>query len=82
MYRAILGEQDLQVLARGYAVAKLKLNGLAFFNNIADRDCAGLLIRANQVPNEKVSSFKVISVLINDDTEVESQVCISPVSAS
>lgn len=81
MYRTILGKQDLQILARGYAVAKLKLNSLAFFNDIADRDRSGLLICANQVPNEEVSSFKVISVLIDNNTEVESQVCVSPVGA-
>jgi hypothetical protein len=79
VYCTILREQDLQILTRGFAVTKLKLDGLALLNNIADRNSAGLLICTDQVPNEKVSSFELIPMLIDDDTEMESQVCVSPV---
>jgi hypothetical protein len=79
VYGTSLGEQDLQVLTRGYTVAKLKLDSLALLNDIADRNSAGLLICTNQVPNEKVSSLELIPMLVDDDTEMESQVCVSPV---
>ena len=41
----ILGEQNVQILTRGYAVTELKLDSLAFLNDIADCESAGLLIR-------------------------------------
>ena len=69
---AILGKKNLQIFAGGSAVAKLKLDGLAFLNNIADRDGASLLICADQVSNEKVPALELIPVLIDDDTEMES----------
>ena len=72
MYCAILGQKNLQIFAGGSAVAKLKLDGLAFLNNIADRDGASLLICADQVSNEKVPALELIPVLIDDDTEMES----------
>lgn len=78
VYCTILREQDLQILTRGYTVAELKLDGLALLNNIADRNSAGLLICTDQVPNEKVSSLELIPMLIDDDAEMESQVCVSP----
>jgi hypothetical protein len=77
----ILGEKDLQILARGYAVAKMKLDGLAFLNDVTDRDGASLLVRANQIPNEEVPALEAISVLIDNDPEMERQVCVSPVGA-
>jgi hypothetical protein len=48
----------------------VELYGLAFLNDVSDRNRSGLLIRPNEVPNEEISPFKMTPVLINHDAQM------------
>ena len=63
-------EKDMQVVAGGFAITKLKLNRLAFLYDIPDGDCAGLLVRTDEVANEKISTFEPTPVFIDGDADM------------
>jgi hypothetical protein len=48
----------------------VELHGLAFLNDVSNRNGSGLLIRSDQVPNEEISPFKMTPVLINHDAQM------------
>lgn len=49
----------------------MKLDRLAFLNDIADRDRPRASIRAEQIPNEKISPLKPIPMFVDNNAEVE-----------
>jgi len=75
--RSIRGQEKVQVVARGLRVAKVKLYGLAFLNDVSDRNGPGLLIRSNEVPNEEVAPLEMTPVLIDHDSQVQRAVGIA-----
>jgi hypothetical protein len=54
----------------------MELYGLPFLHNIADRNGSGLLIRSDEIPNEKVASLEMTRVLIDHDTQMHRTVRI------
>jgi hypothetical protein len=68
MFRSIRSQKHVQVVAGRLRIAKVELHGLAFLDDIPNRNSSGLLIRSDEVPNEEVSPFKMTPVLIDDDT--------------
>ena len=48
----------------------MELHGLAFLNNISDRDGSGLLIRPDEVPNEEVAPVEMTPMLIDHNAEM------------
>jgi hypothetical protein len=68
MLCSIRSQKHVQVVAGRLRIAKVELHGLAFLDDIPNRNSSGLLIRSDEVPNEEVSPFKMTPVLIDDDT--------------
>ena len=64
---SIRSQKNVQVVACRFRIAKVELYGLAFLNDVSDRNGSGLLIRSNEVPNEEVASLKMTAVFIDDD---------------
>ncbi len=64
---SIRSQKNVQVVACRLRIAKVELYGLAFLNDVSDRNGSGLLIRSNEVPNEEVASLEMTAVFINDD---------------
>ena len=75
--RSIRSQEKVQVVACRFRIAKMELHGLAFLNDISNRDGSGLLIRSNEIPNEEVSPLKMTPVLIDHDTQMQRAVCIA-----
>jgi hypothetical protein len=71
MLGAIGGEQDVQVVAGGFRIAKLKLHGLTFLHEIAYRNTAALLVRPDEIAHEEISSFETASMLIDGNADVQ-----------
>ena len=80
--RSIRSQEKVQVLARRLRVAEVELHGLAFLNDVSDRDGSGLLIRSDEVPNEEVAPLEMTPVLINHDAQVQRAVGIAALSSS
>jgi len=55
----------------------VELHGLAFLNDVSNRNGPSLLIRSDQVPNEEISPFKMTPVLINHDAQMQCAVGIA-----
>ena len=66
--RPIRSQAKVQVVACGLRIAEVELHGLAFLNDVANRDGSGLLIRSDEVPNEEVASLEMTPVLIDHDS--------------
>jgi hypothetical protein len=64
---SIRSQKHVQVVACRLRIAKVELHGLAFLDDIPDRNSPGLLIRSDEVPNEEVSPLEMAPVLIDDD---------------
>ena len=77
VFRSIRSQEKVQVVARRLRIAKVELHCLAFLNNVSDRDGAGLLIRADEVPNEEVAPLEMTSVLIDHDAQMQRAVGIA-----
>jgi hypothetical protein len=77
MLRSIRSQANVQVVACRLCIAKVELYGLAFLNNISDRNGSGLLIRSNEVPNEEVSPLEMTALFIDDDAQVQRAVRIA-----
>jgi hypothetical protein len=75
--RSIHSQAKMQVVACGLRITKVELHGLAFLNDVSDRDGPGLLIRSNKVPNEEVSTLEMALVLINHNAQVQRAVGIT-----
>ena len=67
MFRSIRSQKNVQIVACRLRIAKVELHGLAFLNDISNRDGSGLLIRSDEIPNEEVSPFEMTPVLIDHD---------------
>ena len=67
MLRSIRSQKHVQVVACRLRIAKVELHGLAFLNDVSDRDGSGLLIRSDEVPNEEVAPLEMTPVLIDHD---------------
>jgi hypothetical protein len=67
MLRSIRSQKNVQIVACRLRIAKVELHGLAFLDDIPNRNSSGLLIRSNKVPNEEVSPLKMTPVLIDHD---------------
>lgn len=65
--RSIRSQEKVQVVACRLRIAKVELHGLAFLNDVSDRDGSGLLIRSDEVPNEEVAPLEMTPVLIDHD---------------
>jgi hypothetical protein len=63
--RSIRSQKNVQVLACRLRIAKVELYGLAFLDDISNRNSAGLLICSDEIPNEKVSPLEMTPVLID-----------------
>ena len=75
--RSIRSQEKMQVVACRLRVAKVELHGLAFLNDVSDRDGSGLLIRSDEVPNEEVAPLEMTSVLIDHDAQMQRAVGIA-----
>ena len=80
--RSIRSQEKMQVVACRLRVAKMELHGLAFLNDVSDRDGSGLLIRSDEVPNEEVAPLEMTSVLIDHDSKVQRVMRIAAVGSS
>jgi hypothetical protein len=67
MLRSIRSQKNVQIVACRLRIAKVELHGLAFLDDIPNRNSSGLLICSNKVPNEEVSPLEMTSVLIDYD---------------
>ena len=74
--------RTVQVVACRLRIAKVELHGLAFLNDISDRDGSGLLIRSDEVPNEEVTSLEMTPVLIDHDAQMQRAVRIAALGSS
>jgi hypothetical protein len=79
--RSIRSQEKVQVVARRLRVAEVELHGLAFLNDVSDRDSPGLLIRSDEIPNEEVAPLEMTPVLIDHDTQVQRAVGIAAVDS-
>ncbi len=75
--RSIRSQAKVQVVACRLRIAKVELHGLAFLNDVSDRDGSGLLIRSDEVPNEEVAPLEMTPVLINHDAQMQRAVRIA-----
>ena len=75
--RSIRSQAKVQVVACRLRIAKVELHGLAFLNDVSDRDGSGLLIRSNEVPNEEVAPLEMTPVLIDHDAQMQRAVRIA-----
>lgn len=67
MLRSIRSQKNVQIIACRFRIAKVELHGLAFLDDISNRNSSGLLIGSDEVPNEKVSPLEMAPVLIDHD---------------
>ena len=79
---SIPGQEKVQVVARRLRIAEVELHGLAFPNDVSDRDGPGLLIRSDEVPNEEVAPLEMTPVLIDHDSKVQRVMGIAAVGSS
>ena len=70
MFGPIDGEEYVQVVTRGFCIAKLKLDCLSFLHEVADRDRARLLVCADKIAHQKITAFKAASMLVDGDADV------------
>ena len=77
MLRSIRSQAKMQVVACRLCITKVELHGLAFLNDVSDRDGTGLLIRSNKVSNEEVASLEMAPVLIDHDAQMQRTVGIA-----
>jgi hypothetical protein len=80
--RSIRSQEKVQVVARRLRVAEVELHGLAFLNDVSDRNGSGLLIRSDEVPNEEVASLEMTPMLIDHDSQVQRAVGIAALGSS
>src|SRR5882672_12070089 len=71
--RSIRSQAKVQVVACRLRIAKVELYGLAFLNDVSDRDGSGLLIRSDEVPNEEVAPLEMAPVLRSEEHTSELQ---------
>jgi hypothetical protein len=55
----------------------VELHGLAFLNDVSDRNGSSLLIRSDQVPDEEVSSLEMAPMLVDHDAQMQRAVGIA-----
>jgi hypothetical protein len=55
----------------------VELHGLAFLNNIPDRNGSSLLVRSDQIPDEEVSPLEMASMLVDHDAQMQCAVGIA-----
>ena len=77
VFRSIRSQAKVQVVACRLRIAKVELHGLAFLNDVSDRDGSGLLIRSDEVPNEEVAPLEMTPVLIDHDAQMQRAVRIA-----
>jgi len=80
--RSIRSQAKVQVIACRLRIAKVELHGLAFLNDVSDRDGSGLLIRSDEVPNKEVASLEMTLMLIDHDSQVQRAVGIAALGSS
>jgi hypothetical protein len=81
MLRSIRSQTNVQVVACRLRIAKVELYGLAFLNNVSNRNSSGLLIRSNEVPNEEVASIEMTALFIDHDAQMQRTVRIAALGA-
>jgi hypothetical protein len=74
---SICSQEKVQVVACRLRIAKVELHGLAFLDDVSDRDGSGLLIRSDEVPNEEVAPLEMTPVLIDHDAQMQRVVRIA-----
>jgi len=79
--RSIRSQAKVQVVACRLRIAKVELHGLAFLNDVSDRDGSGLLIRSNEIPNEEVAPLEMTPVFIDHDAQMQRAVRIAAVGS-
>jgi hypothetical protein len=65
---SICSQEKMQIVACRLRIAKVELYGLAFLNDVSDRNGSGLLVCSDEVPNEEVAPLEMTPVLIDHDT--------------
>lgn len=58
MLRPIRSQKHVQVVAGRLRIAKVELHGLAFLDDVPDRNSSGLLIRSDEISNEEIPLSK------------------------
>lgn len=61
----------MEILVGGLRIADLELHGLTFLDGIADHDRTGLLVRSDQIADEKVSTGELGALFIHGDPDME-----------
>ena len=61
----------MEVLVGGLCVPDLKLNGLPFLDDVADDDGPRLLVRSQEIADQKIPAGKFRAVLIHGDADME-----------
>ena len=77
VFHSLRSQENVQIIACRLRVAKVELHGLAFLNDISDRNSSGLLIRSDQIPNEEIPALEMIPVLIDHDAQMQRAVRIA-----
>lgn len=72
-------QQGVQILAGRLRIAKVKLHGLPFLHDVANGDCSGRLIGADQVPDEKIPPLEPITMFIDGNAEMQGPMGMTPV---
>jgi hypothetical protein len=71
VFGTVRGEEHVQVFGGGFRVAKMKLNGLAFLDNVTNDNRARLLVCPDEITHEKIASFESASMFVDDDADVQ-----------
>lgn len=80
--RSFRSQKKVKVFACRLRITEVELHGLAFLNDVSDRDSPGLLIRSDEVPNEEVAPLEMTPVLIDHDAQVQRAVGIAALGSS
>ncbi len=65
------GEERVEVLVGGPCVPDLKLNRLPFLDDVADDDGPRLLVRSQEIADQKIPAGKFRAVFIHGDADME-----------
>jgi hypothetical protein len=71
MRTAVVGEHEVQILARRAGVSDMKLHRLALPDHVPDCQASGSAVGSNEVPDQEITSIETVAMLIDDDPEMQ-----------
>src|SRR5262245_24881388 len=66
------GQEHAQVLVGAARVPHLELHGLTDLDDVTHRQRSGVLVAAEDVPDEEVAAAELVPLLVDDDAEMQS----------